>query len=317
MLRMVLRSCLAIMIALSSAAMSYGQCRVVREGVFTPQNKQVNVVARAGDAAGAHPVIFFRTSLRVNTDGAPNSYHPQDLTGSVRAINNICNGISVRRNGATLDCARARQVFAQFRDNNFREPAGYRINWQNVIAPTTTAGGRTVPCVFRSGEFAGYFGSLTSLKNDLAGANAGECGHRNQLDQRIIPAFVLPGGNNVVRDFGAAVGDLLVAVNPRNNVVSVAVIGDTGPANKLGEGSVGLNMALLGRTEQPRTYREALRLDTGNDEMLIAIIPNSRNFNPQKPFTKENILGRVQNWVERAGFESQENFVNFMRTCNR
>jgi len=305
------------MIALSSAATSYGQCRVVRRGVFTPQDKRVSIVARAGDISGEHPVIFFRTSLRVNTDGAPNSYHPQDLTGSVRAINNICNGVSVTRNGVTLGCAGARQVFAQFRDNNFREPPGHRINWQNVIAATTNESGRTIPCVFRSGEFTGYFGSLTSLKNDLTGADAGECGHRSQLDQRIIPAFVLPGGRNVVRTFGAGVGDLLVAFNPRNNVVSAAVVGDTGPANKLGEGSVGLNMALLGRTDQPSTYREALRLDTGNNEMLIAIIPNSRNFNQQKPFTKENILSRVQQWMAQAGFESQENFVNFMRVCNR
>ncbi len=298
-----------------SVATVHGQCRVIQRGTFAPQNKTVQLVARQGDPANTHRVIFFQTSLRVNTDGAPNSYHPRDLTGSVRAINNICNGISVTRNGETLGCASARQVFGQFRDNNFREPAGHRITWQNVIAATTDASGRQVPCVFQSGEFAGYFGSLTSLKNGLSGAAAGECGRLNQLDQRIIPAFVLPRGQNVVKGFGAGVGDLLVAFNPRNNVASAAIIGDTGPPKKLGEGSVGLNMALLGRTEQPKTYNEALGLDTGTRQMLIAIIPNSRTFNPMKPFTKENLADRVQAWVTQAGFASQENFVDFMKAC--
>lgn len=317
MMKAMLNLCLTIVIALSSVIAVYGQCRVVRQGVFTPQNKRVRLVARSGAAGGAHRVIFFRTSLRVNTDGAPNSYHPHDLTGSVRAINNICNGVSVRRNGVRLGCRRAREVFAQFRDNNFTEPAGHSIRWQNVIAATTDERGRAIPCVFRTGEFAGYFGSLTSLKNGLSGAAAGECGRLNQLDQRIIPAFVLPGGRNVVRTFGAGVGDLLVAFNPRNNVVSVAVVGDVGPADKLGEGSVGLNMALLGRTAQPTTYREALALDTGTREMLIAIIPNSRAFDPQRPFSNENIARRVDEWITQAGFAGRNDFVEFMKSCNR
>jgi hypothetical protein len=311
-----LRTYLALTAALSAAPAAQGQCSVIRRGVFTPQNKVVRVVARAGDADAAHRVVFFRTSLRVNTDGAPNSYHPQDLTGSRLAINNICNGVSVSRGGVRLKCASARQVFAQFRDNGFREPTGHRVNWQNVIAATTDARGRRIPCVFRSGEFAGYFGSLTRLKNGLTGAAAGECEVNDQLDQRFIPAFVLPGGSNVVRSFGAGVGDLLVAFNPRNNVVSAAVVGDTGPNDKLGEGSVGLIMALLGKTEQPKTYKDALTLDTGTDVMLIAIIPGSRSFNLQRPFTKENIAARAQDWLIQAGFESQENFIDFMRACN-
>lgn len=302
------------MLAWSSAV--YGQCRVVRQGKFVPQNKRVKLVTRQSDPNDTHAVILFQTSLRVNTDGAPNSYHPQDLTGSVKAINNICNGVSVTRNGATLGCASARQVFKQFVENDFRAPSGTRIKWQNVIAARTQASGRVVPCVFQSGEFEGYFGSLTSLKNDVTGEAAGECDRLNQLDQRIIPAFVIPGGQNIVRTLGADIGDLLVAFNPANKVVSVAVVGDVGPKDKLGEGSVGLNMILLGRTEQPTTYRQALRLDTGNKEMLIAIIPNSRRFNPQKPFTVENVNSRVQDWVTQAGFSSQQQFVEFIRSCN-
>lgn len=316
----LLRSCLSLCVMLSYGVAAQSQCRLLQERTFAPQNRSVKLVARSTDASDSHKVIFFKASLRVNTDGAPNSYHPQDLTGTQKAINNICNGVAVYKllgNGREmkLKCADARQVFAQFRDNNWSVPAGYRIGWQNVLAATSDSNGRTIPCIFQAGKFKGYFGSLTSVKNGLTGAGAGECGYLNQLDQRVIPAFVMPGGQNVVRGFGARVEDLLVVYNPRNGAVSAAIIGDTGPAQNLGEGSVGLNMALLQRTTQPTTYRDALSLDTGNNEMLVAIIPNSRSFNPRKPYTRENIAERVKNWMTEAGFASQQDFIAFMQGC--
>jgi hypothetical protein len=101
-----------------------GQCRILQEKTFSPQNKKVKLVARQNNS---NKVVFFRTSLRVNTDGAPNSYHRFDLTGSQKAINNICNGVAVykiERNGrrVKLQCAAARQIFARFRDDNWRVP---------------------------------------------------------------------------------------------------------------------------------------------------------------------------------------------------
>ena len=309
--------CLFLVVALlwSFSATAYAQCNVIQQGDFAP-HQRVKLVSRAG--APAYKVILFSTSLRVNTDGAPNSYHPQDLTGSVKAINNICNAVTVRRNGHKLRKCLTQKipVITQFVANNFREPPGTTITWQNVIVATKDATRRKIPCVFKSGEFAGYFGSLTSLKNGLTGQAAGECEHLNQLDQRFIPAFVLPRGQNIVSSLGAGMGDLLVAFNPANNVVSVAVVGDLGPKETLGEGSVGLNMILLGKTEQPTTYPQAKKLDTGNQPMLIAIIPESRTFNPQRPFTKENLTDRVDQWLAQAGFSNQQNFVDFLKTCS-
>jgi hypothetical protein len=317
----MLRKLMVVLLILSFNFAVFGQCRILAERTFAPQNKKVRLVNRRESPRGDDRIVFFRTSLRVNTDGAPNSYHPQDLTGTERAINNICNGVAVSRilrdgRRSNLPCREARQIFARFRDNGWRVPAGHRISWQNVLA-ARDEGGRTVPCVFQAGEFKDYFGSLTSLKNDLSGAAAGECGFKNQLDQRIIPAFVMPGGTNPLRDFGATVGDLLFVFNPQNNAMSAAIIGDTGPADKLGEGSVGLNMTLLKRTVQPKTYREALGLDTGTREMLIAVIPGSKNFRLRKPYTRESISERVDEWITQAGFTSRGNFVDFVKSCNR
>jgi hypothetical protein len=75
-------------------------------------------------------------------------------------------------------------------------------------------------------------------------------------------------------------------------------------------------MILLGKTEQPTTYTLAKRLDTGNQKMLIGIIPNSRTFNPQRPFTKENLTDRVNQWLAQAGFSNQQNFVDFLKSCS-
>src|SRR5689334_13170019 len=68
--------------------------RVVQSKVFAPQNKKVLLLK---DTAGERSIILFQTNLRVNTDGSPLSYHPQDLRGQTKALNNICNGVAIRR----------------------------------------------------------------------------------------------------------------------------------------------------------------------------------------------------------------------------
>ena len=60
------------------------------------------------------------------------------------------------------------------------------------------------------GAFKGYFGSLTALKNGLTG-DKGECEINDQVNPIRVPALVLVGGENIVKNFGAKVGDLLVA----------------------------------------------------------------------------------------------------------
>ncbi|HEX8684899.1 MAG TPA: hypothetical protein VF654_00320, partial [Pyrinomonadaceae bacterium] len=153
---------------------------VLRRAKFTPQDKTVLLIGRSD--ADRNKIVLFRSRLRINTDGAPNSYHPFDLPGRVKAINSICNAISVRSvaTGEKQPCATAIRVFEQFRDNNWTVPSGYKITWSKVIA-ARKEGERKVPCVFRTGEFKGYFGSLTSLQNELPEDERNECQANNQL----------------------------------------------------------------------------------------------------------------------------------------
>lgn len=288
---------------------------VSQTGVFRPQNKKVLLLK---DSTSQKKIILFQTKLRVNTDGSPLSYHPQDPRGRDKALNNICNAIVVKKDGSDANMCLTRfgeaiSVFERFRDSNFQTvPPGFRITWQNVLA-TVKVNGKDVPCIFQSGDFEGFFGSLTALKNGLT-SGLGECEINNQVNPMTVPALVLAGGANVVKDFGAKVGDLLVAFNPKTQLFSSAIIGDTGPRDNLGEGSVLLNMRLLGTTTPPTNKTETFRLSIEDTQVLVAIIPASRSFHESKPFTAENINQRVRDWQRESGFDTPEKFIEFLKS---
>ncbi|MBV8896592.1 MAG: hypothetical protein JO051_08780 [Acidobacteriaceae bacterium] len=292
---------------------SQTECTIQQQEVFAPQGKPVVLASRPGAPADARFVLF-QSKLRVNTDGAPTSYHPDDPKGQTKAINNIANAISVRKDGKSVSYADTIRVFEDFRDHDWTVPAGYQLTWQNVLA-ARTEGSRKVPCVFTSGENKGYFGSLTALRNNLSGAAAGECSAADQLDERYVPALVIAGGSNPLKHFGVSTGDLLIALNPANGVVQAAVVGDSGPTDNLGEGSVALNMSLLKNTHQPRTYSETKVLDTGSHEIIVALLPKTAAYKPQRPFSAENITARVIDWLTSHGYESLQTFNATAKTC--
>lgn len=309
----------AVSVLIFGTPLAYAQDYTVSQtGRFTPQNKKVLLLK---DSASQRTIILFETNLRVNSDGSPLSYHPQDLRGKDKALNNICNAIAVRQGTSDENLCitkpsrfgEAIGVFERFRDANYQTvPQGYSITWMNALS-AAKENNKDVPCIFKSGEFKGYFGSLTALKNGLTGAK-GECEINDQLNPMIIPALVLAGGRNVVKDFGAKVGDLLVAYNPKTELFSSAIIGDTGPADNLGEGSISLNMKLLGVTVPPTNKTETFKLAIENTPVLVAIIPASREFKRIKPYTAGNINQRVMDWQQESGFVTPKEFIEFMKT---
>jgi len=304
-----------LLVALYVTSARAQEFNVAQSKVFAQQNKKVLLLKEAN---GEREIILFQTNLRVNTDGSPLSYHPQDPRGRTKALNNICNGIAIRRAGSNANLCftafgEAIRIFERFRDSNFQTvPPGFRITWKNVLA-TVNENGRDVPCVFKSGEFKGYFGSLTALKNDLT-TGKGECEINDQVNPMTVPALVLAGGQNPVKQFGARVGDLLIAFNPRTQLFTSAIIGDSGPPDNLGEGSVSLNMKLLGVTTPPTNKQETFQLSIENTKVLIAIIPRSRLFNVAKPYTAENISQRLNEWRAGAGFTTTEKLIELMKS---
>jgi hypothetical protein len=299
-----------------SSIVSAQSYEIVKTGVATPKNRKVLLL----EEAGKNKVILFQTNLRVNTDGSPLSYHPQDPRGKDQALNNVCNAIAVRKgkskeNLCLKSFGEAIGVFEKWRDTNYQTiPQGYKITWENVL-PAIKENGKSVPCVFKAGNYKSYFGSLTALKNDLTG-DKGECAISNQVNPMTVPALVLLGGKNVVEDFGAKVGDLLVAYNPHTQIATSAIIGDTGPEDNLGEGSVYLNMKLLNKSVSPTNKAETFELSIENSKILVAIIPGSRLFQIEgnKPYTAENIEKRIRDWQTKAGFPTSEKFLEVMKS---
>ena len=299
------------MVSTAKAAPAPAACVVEKSAPFAGETVRL---ARPGNLAASARFGVFKAPLAVNTDGAPVSYHPDDYAGQKLAINHIENGITIRAaDGHALNSSQRKAVFDQWRASpDWKVPAGFTIAWKNVIAADGDK-----PCIFKQAD-AGYFGSLTALKNSLTGAAAGECGRNNQIDQRVIPALVLRGrSTNPLHAWGAEVGDLVLAINPATGTAVPAVIGDTGDDKRIGEGSVALNMALLPGAAMPATYAQAKQLDTGSKAMVVAVLPGSKMYQRALPYSRDNIAQRVKAWAVEHGYGSLEGLAAAAQDCGK
>jgi Fungal chitosanase of glycosyl hydrolase group 75 len=99
---------------------------------------------------------------------------------------------------------------------------------------------------------------MTTLKQ-RAEVRADGCAPERYIDAQHIPYFVLPG-----RPFGDIdVGDVVVGhfkVGVLERLV-FAIAADTGPFDKLGEGSIAFNQKLLGSPDRPFNMKSAYALD--------------------------------------------------------
>lgn len=157
--------------------------------------------------------LFCTDHMRIDADGAPNAYHPDDV------------GLDFNRN------------------------AGYphRSTWNNVLVGDPSRPER--PYVQTSGPFAGYFLSKTSLFDRRLPATD----PAKYVDATAVPYLVFPGlfyrlrGTGRLGDFGYAVN----LGNGRASPFIVADVGP--PAARLGEVSIALAEALSGNPVDPRT----------------------------------------------------------------
>jgi hypothetical protein len=295
---------------------------VADSSTFVPQHKKIILLKKPS----GEKLILFKTNLAVNTDGIPISYHPYDLRGDSIALNSILNGIFVYRNsdGVNLSVPRPKGKYSQaernkmaseaysviekWRDSNYtRIPPGYKISWQSVLVAS-----QAKPCIFSTGKYKGYFASATALTNHLT-SDLGECNCNNQVDPFVIPALVLAKNGDIknpVRTYGGTLGDLVLAYNPANKNLVYAIIGDTGPEDNLGEGSVILNMKLKGQTSFPATKRETYNLATDKN-IMICILPNSNSYQLQRPYTQENIKSRIASWFSAQGYTNETDLIQF------
>lgn len=206
---------------LSTAAAA--DCRLTREFAFP--HAEIGTVQVFRDPASN--AIAFASQMQVNTDGAPDSYHPDDI-----GITHICNGVSV---GPTCSWkASCLREFRQAKAERFHGPTKICF-----FAMAKDANG--LPIIQGNADpKPGYFVSTTALHQP--GENI-DTPHA-QLDSNSVPFAVIPGNWQTSGKPGPRLGDFGVAYRRSNGKSALFVIGDTGPRNKLGEGSVALHQAL-------------------------------------------------------------------------
>lgn len=202
--------------------------------------------------------IAFASQMQVNADGAPDSYHPDDI-----GITHICNGVGVGESGAWK--AQCLPEFNQARAEGFRGPT--KINF---FAMATDAGG--VPIIQGSSDpRPGYFVSTTALQQPGQGPRTPQA----QLDSNTVPFAVIPGTWQSSGQPGPRLGDFGVAWRRSNGKLAYFVVGDLGPRNKLGEGSIALHQALGNDPFMDRFGVRRARRGIAARDVVYLIFPHS------------------------------------------
>jgi hypothetical protein len=262
------------------------------------------------------PRQFFATLSRVavDADGAGRAYHPEDPLGKgvcermtdadgKPTLNGICALDQFSSGGAYVFSGTQKlskdtfvsswlSMWPKIRDRSLKpivladvypdvpkdfyffhwRERGLTAFFKSNIIPKDREG---YPCRYgpADGLRNGYFISATTLEANTA-HRADGCAPHRYLDAERVPFIVLPKGG-----FGQVqVGD--IAIVWRKDKVVYAVVGDGGPATKLGEASIALNAMLLGKFGEPFLNMKAtwsLDIDSGAPVSILVLGGTHRN----------------------------------------
>jgi hypothetical protein len=290
------------------------------------------------NAVGADsPRVFFATLSRiaVDADGSGRAYHPEDPLGSgicdrvtgpdgKPRLNGICALDRFSSGGAYVFSGTQKLVKDAFVSNwlsmwpkirnkslkpivladvvpdmpkefyffHWRE-RGLTAFFKDNIIPRDIEG---YPCRYQAADGArnGYFISSTTLEANIR-PRADGCAPNRYLDSEVVPFVVLPkGGFGKVR-----IGDIAI-VRHKDRVV-YAVVGDAGPATKLGEGSIALNAMLLGKFGEPLLNMKATwKLDIDSGPVSILVLGGTHT-SLNGNYSRENIEAVARRELARWG----------------
>ena len=176
-------------------------------------------------------VVFVTKELRVDADGAPNSY----LVNG-KGLSRTCDGVAAIVNGRALTT----------KDKDWQSQC--QTAWANAVATKNYTNVRifgfshdkaNVPILQRTGDPLPNVAFRT--ETTLAVAGAPKNSQNEFVDATRIPYVVLPGWFE--KKFKVSPGDLVMVYRPQNGAVTFAVFGDEGG---LGEASVKLHFNLGG-----------------------------------------------------------------------
>lgn len=243
--------CLGLIAVLAAQATSSHaiECRMALAFQQKDDNAKSGLTAVWADQQATS--LMFIDRLNINTDGTRRSYSVSDFWGEKDALNNLCNAMSDACAGMSSDALKQRRLITQ--DAAAKGWPSAQLA-QSRISPSIIPfkGGKPCPPV------NGFLVSATALHKPQV---SDVCDIGNYVDALQTPAIVIPRdpAKNVPSDFrirNAKVGDLVVTLRRDLMQPVFAVVGDTGPVGKLGEGSIALNGQLLGKTAPPINYQE-------------------------------------------------------------
>ena len=259
------------------------------------------------------PKVFFASLSRVavDADGAGRTYHPEDPLGKgdcqrttgadgKPSVEGICALDQFSSGGAYVFSGTQKlskdafvsnwlSMWPKIRDRSLKpvvladvipdvprefyffywKERGLTAFFKDNIIPKDNEG---YPCRYgqTDGPRNGYFISSTTLENKTSTRPDG-CAPKRYLDAEVVPFVVLPKGG-----FGKVqIGD--VAIVRYKDKTVFAVVGDAGPAAKLGEASVALNAMLLGKFGEPFLNMKATwSLDIDGGPVSILVLGDTR-----------------------------------------
>lgn len=218
-----------------------------------------------------HPVasayLFQTPAVKVDADGAPNAYHPDDIK---------------------LHCTKG----TGFKGLDCPANAGYPNSswWRSALLPDPGNPARAYVQPTPS-SYVGFFVSQTSLfdstkdKTDTA----------RYVDSRTVPYLVFPGRFNSMSGTGV-MGDFGYAINVATGKASPFVVAEVGPPQaQLGEMSIALAIALGGTNPNPRTGAGVPKGKT-----IYVVFPRSRAA-PAWPLSYKQIVANVNGLLRSIG----------------
>lgn len=222
------------------------------------------------------PYIFSTKKVKVDADGAPNAYHPNDVG---------------------LHCTKG----VGFKGLDCPANGGYPNQswWRSAIVPDPKNNNKGY--IQPDGKYKGYFVSQTSLK-DKSKSNLDPIKY---VDSTSVPYLVFPGKFNAKSGTGS-VGDYGFAINLDSGQSSPFIVAEVGPPSAhLGEISISLGVALGGVNPNPRTGA-----GTPNGKIAYIIFPYTKA-TPEWPVSLSDLNKRVNELLKSVGgVETLKNCAN-------
>src|SRR5688572_5862192 len=207
---------IALTLCLVLAGASSAQAEMQRCAAVAAFSARDGAVTRTVSTFGE--ALVFDGGLRLNTDGAPNSYHPYGTAQGAK--NTICNAIGVTPTegpyagqyitaiAPTTMTGRERcqpilNHFYASRDAGWAILPSATIRWFAIAMKPTE--GNYGPCIQTEGQYAGFFVSTTALNT---GVTDDVCDPAYWVDSNTIPYITLPSNNRDFANRDARPGDL-------------------------------------------------------------------------------------------------------------